>query len=380
MIRAVVQPDPLFEDLLCTFRKTLHSVPEPAHHELRTAAIVRSFVGHYAPDELIADLGGHGVAAVFAGDGPGPTVLVRCELDALGCASAGSFAPQAAHRCGHDGHMAITSGLAPRFCHRRPARGRLVLLYQPAEETGEGALNVIRDPKFEAIRPDYAMALHNLPGVPVDTVVLRPGTFSCASVGLVLTLHGVAGHAAEPALAKSPRAVLAGLLQRLVALDRTDEQGLRMLTVTHAQLGTPSFGITPGDAQLYCTMRATTPTDLDQLKAEAIAIATELTAAADIGLEVAWFDAFPATGSSEALVELLRRTAESQELAVEERAYPLRWSEDFGHFSDVCETLYFGLGIGETPPLHHPEYRFHDPSVVTGVRLFEGMVRRLLDT
>lgn len=372
--------DVLLRDLLTTFRRTLHSVPEPAHQEAHTAAIVRSFLSHYAPDELITDIGGHGVAAVFAGNSPGPTVLVRAELDALGCADAGSFAQGAAHRCGHDGHMAIVSGLAPRFALRRPNQGRLVLLYQPAEETGEGARAVIDDPSFDAIRPDYAMALHNLPGVPSDTIVLRKGTFSCASVGLIIHLQGVAGHAAEPRLARSPRAALAGLLTELVDLDRPDEEGLRMLTVTHAQLGTPSFGITPGDAALYCTMRATTLSDLEQLKAEALAIAERLVRGTGIDLEIELFDAFPATASDDRLVDMLARVAREHGVVVREAEYPLRWSEDFGHFSEVCPSLYFGLGIGDGHPLHHPDYDFHDPSLVTGVAVFDGMVRQLLDT
>jgi len=374
------QDDHLLGDMLTTFRRSLHAVPEPAHEESLTSTIVSGFLSHYAPDELITEIGGHGLAAVFAGDSDGPTVLVRSELDALGCATAGTLSERASHRCGHDGHMAIASGLAPRFAHRRPSRGRLVLLYQPAEETGEGARAVIEDPRFASIRPDYAMALHNLPGVPHDTVVLRRGTFACASVGLVLSLHGVAGHAAEPRLARSPRAVLAGLLTELADLDRPDEQGLRMLTLTHAQLGTPSFGITPGDATLYCTLRATSLADLEALKSDALATADRLAAGSGIGIEVHWFDEFPATVSDDRLVDLLARTAKAHDVEVRESEWPMRWSEDFGHFAELCPSLYFGLGIGPSAPLHNADYTFHDPAILTGVALFEGMVRQLLDT
>lgn len=153
-----------------------------------------------------------------------------------------------------------------------------------------------------------------------------------------------------------------------------------MLTVTHAQLGTPSFGITPGDASLYCTLRATTETDLAEFKAEVVALASRLAGESGLGIELTWRDEFPATPSHDGLVDLLRRTAEAQGRAVREAQYPMRWSEDFGHFARICPTLYFGLGIGDAQPLHHPSYRFHDPSLITGVELFEGVVRQLLDT
>src|SRR5690606_31326309 len=131
-------------------------------------------------------MGGHGVAMVFDSGKPGPTVLFRSEIDALPIEELGdvahrSLVPGKSHMCGHEGHTTILAALARQFGRRRPATGRVVLMFQPAEETGAGAAGVIADPRYGTIAHDYAFSLHNLPGTPLGHVRLKPGVVNCAS-------------------------------------------------------------------------------------------------------------------------------------------------------------------------------------------------------
>ena len=167
-------------------RRTLHEYAEPSGEEHRTAEIVRDYLQTFEPDDLLSQLGGHGLAAVYRSGKPGPLVLFRCELDALPipetltCDHA-SRTEGISHKCGHDGHMAIVSGLAPLLKKKRPQSGGAALLYQPSEEAGEGAARLLQDPSFRAIQPDYVFALHNLPGFPLGEVIWRDGVFSASS-------------------------------------------------------------------------------------------------------------------------------------------------------------------------------------------------------
>ena len=156
---------------LVTFRRALHAEPELSDEEEGTAWAVAEFLTPTQPDQVIAEIGGHGVAFVYEGREPGPTVMFRAELDALPIAerSTASYRSRRvgrAHLCGHDGHMASLAALGLGFAARRPRRGRAVLLFQPAEETGAGAARVLEDPKFEAVAPDFVFAWHNMPGLP----------------------------------------------------------------------------------------------------------------------------------------------------------------------------------------------------------------------
>jgi amidohydrolase len=378
----VRKPDVLLDGIVTSLRRTLHHCPEVSGKELVTSGLIESFLAAYRPTEILRNLGGHGVAAVFAASKPGPTVLVRCELDALASddAGLGPFA-DAAHRCGHDGHMAIVAGLAPVLFAEPLSCGRVVLLFQPAEETGAGALNVVQDPRFSMIRPDYALALHNLPGVPENTVVARRGVFAGASVGMCLVLTGRASHAAEPEQGLSPTSVVTKLLQAFEGLD-THEPGepFRLLTITQVEIGRRSFGLTPGSGELRATIRAEDEATL--LRLRYLVEQSIYSHCQPLGLEVDldWVEQFPETRSDDGLVNLLEDACEAEEVDFRLAKKPFRWSEDFGHFSKTSRCLYFGLGVGEhRPGIHSRDYVFPDACINIGSRLFHRMAQRLTE-
>ncbi len=247
---------------LTAFRRDLHRFPEISGAESATAARVCAALGALNPDEIVTGLGGQGVAAVFNGAGPGPSVLFRAELDALpieeiSTAAYRSANPGRGHLCGHDGHMTLLIGLGLLMSRKRPASGRVILMFQPAEENGSGARAVVRDPRYAALRPDWAFATHNWPGLAHGQVLLSKGVVNCASQGLRITLSGKTAHAATPETGRSPALALSRLIPALTALGKggpiTDD--FRLVTVTHARLGEPSFGIAPGEAALWVTLR-----------------------------------------------------------------------------------------------------------------------------
>jgi amidohydrolase len=188
---------------LAAWRRALHREPELSGQEEATARRVEAVLAATRADRIIKGLGGHGVAAVYEGAAPGPTVMFRAELDALPIEEITglpyrSAMPGKAHLCGHDGHMATLAALARRLGRERPGCGRAVLLFQPAEENGAGAAAVLADPRFHAIAPVHAFALHNLPGLPFGHVALDQGPVNCASRGVGVVLAGKTAHASMP--------------------------------------------------------------------------------------------------------------------------------------------------------------------------------------
>jgi amidohydrolase len=279
---------------LVTLRHALHRRPELSGEERETAAHIITELKRNRPDEILTELGGHGVAAVYDSGAAGPTVLFRCELDGLPIAEISSFGWRSeitgkGHLCGHDGHMAILCGLAMQLAENRPARGKVVLLFQPAEETGAGAADVIADPRFERIRPDFAFALHNLPGLPLGAVGVRPGPFTFASEGLAARLSGRTAHAAQPEAGLSPAAVMGRLMDALPELPETlgHEPGHSLVTLSHARLGEAAFGISPGEADIWVTIRAIDDELQAQLMGEAEQLVRRLADAGGLGVDFA---------------------------------------------------------------------------------------------
>ncbi|PKL75397.1 MAG: amidohydrolase [Candidatus Melainabacteria bacterium HGW-Melainabacteria-1] len=364
-------------------RRTLHREAELSNQEHATAAILADWLAQYQPDQLFSNLGGHGLAAVYAGPEPGPTVLIRAELDALLIQEDlpighRSRHPGVSHKCGHDGHMAIVAGLAPGLKANPLARGRAVLLFQPAEETGEGALRVLQDPAFAAIRPDYCFALHNLPAFELGQVVLQAGTFALASVGLKIELLGHSSHAAYPERGCSPAGAMAELILALQALNQTPRSDFALLTVVSANLGETSFGINPGFATVMATLRSGDDEVLAQLRAEATELAQNLAQTAGLECRLSWHEAFPVTRNHPKAVALLEQASLNCGWQVMAPAEPFRWSEDFGWFTREIPGALFGLGAGHGLALHSEDYDFPEALLDPGIRIFRGVLDQLL--
>lgn len=379
--------DSLERRYLSDLRRELHRAAEPSGGERGTAARLLGELETLAPDVLVQGLGGHGLAAAFKGGGAGPTVLLRADMDALPIDEAmalphASSTSGVAHKCGHDGHMAIAVGVARCIARERPQRGRLVVFFQPSEETGEGAAAVIADPAFAAVRPEVAFALHNLPGFELGRVVVRPGAFACASRGLTIELAGATAHAAEPQRGRSPALAVAqivaawtGARQLFTGLDE-----FAQATVIHAAVGRPAFGTSPGDGRVMATLRAVSDGVIDALEVKLRLVAERIAAAYELDWRFSVDEPFPATVNDPEVVRAIVETARALNFKVAEPEGPFAWSEDFGHFGGICPSALVGLGAGkEVPALHHPAYDFPDALIPYGVALLEAAVRRWLD-
>lgn len=375
--------------ILTELRHTVHAAPELSGHEHLTHDTIRDFVARYNPTRLHEHVGTTGLAAEFDSGKPGPTVVVRAELDALPIDEVGqpahkSTRPGVMHACGHDGHMTMVAGLAARFADSPPATGRVVLLFQPAEETGAGAKQVIADERWEGLDPKdngAAIALHNLPGHPMAQVILREGVFSCASRGMSVAFEGITSHAAHPDDGISPAEAIAELVQRLPKVPAEclpDSFGL--VSITHIQAGEDGvFGVTPAGGRFNATLRTDTDEDLAVLVDQSIAMVEEMALAHRLEFAISWFDDFAAAVCDGPTVEQIRSVASGMGLDVVDRDEPFRWSEDFGLFTRGRRGVLFGLGSGEAQPqLHNPDFDFPDELIAVGVPLFERAVREML--
>ena len=370
---------------LIDWRRLLHRHPEVSGQEAETALRVRQILEPTAPDRIVIGLGGHGVAAVYDSGHPGPRVLLRCELDGLPIRELSDIAHRSqidgkGHLCGHDGHMAMLAGVARLLGRRRPARGSVVLMFQPAEETGEGAARVLADPGFADLRPDHAFAIHNFPGMALGHVGVVEGPASCASRGMRVRLSGKTANASLPETGLSPAPALARLMLDMPGLSQgadLSDPDFALVTVCHARMGEPAFGIAPGEAELFVTLRSLTDGRMDALVAGAETLARD--AASGLGLSVDYHDIFPACTNDAEAAEIVRRAAARIGLPCGPGKLPMRPSEDFGRFGDGAALAFILLGSGETGPvLHNPDYDFPDALIGTGAALFAAILDDIL--
>ncbi|MBO7100781.1 MAG: amidohydrolase [Bacteroidales bacterium] len=360
-------------------RKTLHEHPQTAGcEEYAHDMIVRHLQGLH-PDKVYTHVGGYGVIAVWGKDPAAPTVAFRADTDAL----------PIGHRCGHDGHTTILLRLAELIDANVSTYQRIniLLLWQPAEETGTGSRAVIESGILQQYNITAFYALHNLPGYPLGTVVLCPHTFAAASTGVVYRLDGRETHASTPELGVNPGLAVAEIINRFSgfnehSLNQSSIQTFKQSTLICVRLGQPAFGTSAGHGEVMFTLRAFTNSAMERLLADANRTVDEVAERYGLTVSRSLVEPFRATENHPECVNVLMRECVSADAtntnAITQshvnaiiKDEPFRWSEDFAEYLLLWPGAMFGIGSGEQQPeLHHPDYDFPDALVEPAAQLF----------
>lgn len=370
---------------LVRLRQELHRYPELSGKERGTGKRIRFYLNRHRPSELFTGIAGEGMAAVYNSPEPGPTLLFRCDMDALPIDEAirrpySSINPGVAHVCGHDGHMAIVSGLASAITQNPIKRGKVILFYQPEEENGQGAVKSIKRLKELNINADYSFAIHNMPKQPLGSIVLAKHTFSSASKGLIIRLIGKESHAAFPEKGLNPAMAVSDIVRELNQVQNSKEfSGFVLLTIIHIRLGEVAFGTSPGYAEIMVTLRSFADSDMNILSQKAIELARNIGTNYSLAVETAITDDFPSAVCDKELTSVVEKIAKEQDRKLITLEKPNRWSEDFAHFTLRGPSIIFGLGVGEeVPELHSPDYDFPDQAIGHGLEVFDAIVTHFL--
>ncbi|MGH9239597.1 MAG: amidohydrolase [Vicinamibacterales bacterium] len=251
----------------------LHQHPELAFQEVQTAAKLAARVRALGFD-VVTGVGKTGIVAVMK-NGPGPTVMLRTELDALPVAektglpfastvvaknAAGEMIP-VMHACGHDLHMAAWVGTARVMAeHRDRWRGTLVLVGQPAEEGGAGAKAMLSDGLFTRFpRPEFALSLHDDDTMPAGTIGYRPGLFRAMSDNVSIVVHGRGGHAAMPHNTVDPVILASRIVIALQTIVSRENNPIDPVVITVGSIhGGTQGNIIPDEVRLQLSVRTFT--------------------------------------------------------------------------------------------------------------------------
>jgi len=368
---------------LTNFRKKLHQFPELSGDEKQTAQAVVDELKGCNPTTIITKLGGHGVAAIFKGPLKGETILFRAELDALPIQEVNTFEhtsqyPQISHKCGHDGHATILIGLARMLKLNPLLKGEVILLFQPAEENGNGAKAVLADERFKSIKPDFVFALHNVPDYDKGVVIVKNNSFTPSVTSLKITLKGKTSHAAEPENGINPDLALQEIIVAIKALADTnvDSETFTVVTTVYATLGSQDYGISADYAELHFTIRCWTATQLKKIKEVSSIIIQDISKKHQLKQTMDWIFEFDSNNNDDKAVDYIVKAAESNSFTVIEKQTPFKWGEDFGAFTQQYKGAMFAVGSGkETPALHNPDYDFPDEITPYGVQMFHSIIK-----
>ncbi len=372
---------------IAQLRQYLHQNPELSGEEHDTAHFLAKELRHLNPAELHQGVGGNGLVAVFDSGKPGPSVLFRTELDALPIAEINdmdyrSSKKNVSHKCGHDGHMAVMMGFARYLSETPPPRGRVLLLFQPAEEIGAGAEWMLGDETFEDILPvDYAVAFHNLPGFPLGTIVCKEGPFSAAVQSLIIRLNGKTAHAGEPENGRNPAMAISEIIKEayIACQPNIAQEGFAILTPVHIHMGEIAYGVSAGYGEVHLTIRTRTEAEMESLSERLLNYAGRVAEKYELELDTEWTNVFRTTRNDSDVTGLIKQAAEDNGFNYHQKDWAFKWGEDFGAFTQKFKGAMFGIGAGEGhPALHNPDYDFPDEITPVGINMYRRVTELIL--
>jgi hippurate hydrolase len=406
---------------LTTYRN-LHTAPELSHREEKTSAFVAGelrklgftvteHIGKYQN----AQWSGYGLVAVMK-NGPGPTVLVRTELDALpveektGLAYSSQVTTKndagvevsVMHACGHDMHMTSFLGTAKMLSELKSRwSGTLIMLGQPAEETGDGANAMLRDNLYTNFpKPDFAIALHDKPELETGKVGYTPGYAMASATSIDIKIRGVGGHGSAPETTKDPIVVAAQVVMALQTIVSRENSPLDPAVVTVGSIhGGTRYNIIPDEVNLQLTVRTYKEEVRKRILASIERIVKGVTTTAGIPDDRApVVKVAEGTGSTYNDPQLIERLVVTFKQALGEdnvvQMPPMMASEDFGYFSmdHAIPTTIFWLGASDPakvkasretgialPGLHSALFApVPEPTLRTGVKAMTSAVLDLM--
>jgi amidohydrolase len=371
-----------FHAEITAWRHDLHQNPELNYDVHRTAAKVEELLKSFGVDEVVTGIGQTGVVGVIKGRGPGKTIGLRSDMDALPILERSgkdyaSLTPGKMHACGHDGHMAMLLGAAKYLAETRNFDGTAVMVFQPAEEGGAGGKAMVEDGLMDRFGIDQIFGMHNMPGIPAGAFEIRPGGIMAASDYFTIEIEGAGGHAAKPHKGVDPVLIAAQVIVALQSIvSRTvDPIGNAVVSVTMVRAG-DAFNVIPQKVTLTGTARSLDEDIRSLVESKIASIARGIAEAMGGTATVAYRRGYPVTVN--AAPETEYAAAVAREVAgrdrVNDKADPSMGGEDFSFMLLERPGAFIFLGNGSTSGLHSDTYDFNDDIIPTGVSYWVGLV------
>lgn len=382
---------------IAQIRRNIHAHPELRFEEKRTAELVAEALSSWGIT-IFKGLGKTGVIGRLDGDlGPGKMIGLRADMDALPLQEKNTFAhastnPGKMHACGHDGHTAMLLGAAQYLSNHREFKGSVIFIFQPAEEGGAGAQEMIEDGLFEQFPCDAVFGLHNWPGLEEGHFGVTTGPMMASSNEFSIEIQGKGGHAALPHNSADP--IMAGVqiaqaLQTIITRNKRPVDAA-VISITQFHAGKTS-NVIPDAAMLGGTVRTFTLEVLDLIERRLHEIANQVASAFDCKADIEFKRNYPPLINHER--ETLFASHVMKELVGEARVNtridPTMGAEDFAFMLLKKPGCYVFLGNGDGDHrmtghgmgpchLHNPSYDFNDALIPVGVNYWVRLAQTFL--
>ncbi len=371
-------------DEITAWRRHIHENPEILYEVHETAAFVADKLRAFGCDEVVTGLGRTGVVGVIKGSKPGKgkTIALRADMDALPIHEETNLPyksrkPGAMHACGHDGHTAMVLGAAKYLAETRNFAGTAVVIFQPAEEGGNGALAMIEDGMMDRFGVDEVYGLHNDPTIEIGKFSIRPGAVMAAMDRFTISISGKGSHGAAPHLSIDPVLILSQVITALQSIASRNVDPIDSIVVSTCVVEAGSaFNIIPQTAKLVGTVRTLAEATRDLAERRMKEICAGLATSFGATIEVDYWRGTPVLVNDDDKTAFAIRTAREVvgDANVDPSTKQIMGGEDFAFMLNARPGAFIFMGNGIGPYCHHPAYNFGDAAIPYGVSYFVRLV------
>lgn len=368
---------------ITAWRRHLHEHPELMFDLPETSKFVEEKLRSFGITDITTGIAQTGVVAVIEGQSntSNRTIGLRADMDALPIMEAtglpyASKTPGKMHACGHDGHTAMLLGAAQYLAETRNFDGRVVLIFQPAEEGGGGGEVMVQEGLMDRWDIDEVYGMHNMPGHPTGHFAIREGALLAAADEFNITLTGQGGHAAAPHEAIDTNLAAAHVLIALqsIASRNTDPLKQVVVSVCTMRSDTDSHNVLPHQVLLRGTVRTLDP-EVQDLAERRLHDITRLTAEAhQCKAEIDYQRGYPVTRNHAEHTRFAAEAADQITPGTDRDTPPIMAGEDFSYMLNARPGAYIMIGNGDGATVHHPEYDFDDAAIPAGCSWFAQVV------
>lgn len=377
-----------FHDEAVIWRKKIHSEPETAFEETKTAAFVANKLREFGI-QVHEGIAKTGVVGVLTGRSTlsGKSIALRADMDALPIQEIGnhpykSQVPGKMHACGHDGHTTMLLTAARYLAETRNFDGTIYFFFQPAEEQGGGANVMIQEGLFDRFPCDKVFGIHNIPGLEAGHIATRVGPIMAISDTVQIQIMGKGGHGAMPHETVDPIVIGSLIVNALqtIASRSIDPVKSAVVTITQFHSGETNNAI-PGSAFLEGTIRAYEDEVYQKLQSDITRIAQSIARANGATAKVTFPSCYPATINTKSECELVIEAAKEvvPDKAIDADVKPLMGGEDFSYLLQQKPGAFIFLGNGvNSDNLHTEGYDFNDDIIPVGASFWARLVEKAL--
>ena len=371
-----------YADEMTGWRRHLHTIPELGRECFKTAAFVEEKLREFGVDEIQTGFATTGIVAIINGQGNGPTIGLRADMDGLPIIETTGLEYQSTHEgrmhaCGHDGHTTMLLGAAKYLCETRNFSGRVALIFQPDEEATGGAEAMVEEGILDTFDISQVYGIHNMPDFPVGGFFTTTGPLMAGADVFDINIKGRGGHGAMPHGTVDPVLAACSIAQAIQTIVSRNVDAAERLVISVTQIHTGSVdNVIPDTAYMNGTVRSFTPEVRDLAERRLREIVAGQAASYGCEAEVVYNRGYPATyNSAEGVVTATKAARDvSGDEAVVDDFEPVMGSEDFSYMLQKRPGAYLFMGQGPSAGLHHPEYNFNDDVAPVGASFFARLV------